>query len=503
MRVTTKIFFGCWVLLGASGAALAMAGSDSPLADAVKSRDKETATRLLKGKVDVNAAQGSGATALAWASYWNDLEMADLLIRAGANVNAADSYGVSPLSLACTNGSASMVERLLKAAANPNTASWNGETPLMICARTGNPAAVKSLLDHRADANAREVEHGGTVLMVAVAAKHPEVVKVLTEHGADVHARTKTGFTALMFAAQQGVLESVRMLLESGANVNDVTAASGNALTVASASHHEDIALFMLKKGADPNVADKYGFTALHYAVAQGIGEIMDTAPTSYDEYYRPRPSNMRELAKVLLASGANPNVRTKEELISFGTTVALRGPGRPDLVDATPFFLAAISADVDLMRILLSAGADPRLAGKANTASLMAAAGGVWDGYRSEEEKAKALEAVKLVIESGLDVNEANSGGFTPLHAAAFTGADAIVQLLVEKGAKLNPKSRSGETPWSMAEGISTSAVSTGFYAQHKRTAALLLTLGATAMTSDEINALLKGRPREENRVQ
>src|SRR5262245_27661176 len=92
--------------------ALAAAAADLRLVNAVKLRDGESVRTLLKARVDVNAAQPDGVTALHWAAHWSDLETARLLIAAHANVNAADDYHVTPLSLACLNGDGAMVETL-------------------------------------------------------------------------------------------------------------------------------------------------------------------------------------------------------------------------------------------------------------------------------------------------------------------------------------------------------------------------------------------------------
>src|SRR5438552_16191992 len=181
-------FFGITALL--SVVPLFGAASDARLADAAKKMDRAGVRALLRRRVDVNAPQIDGTTALHWATDRDDLETAELLVRAGANVKAANRYGVTPLSLACTNGTAAMVERLLKAGADPNTPLPGGETALMTAASAGNPDVVKLLLAHGANPNARETTRGQTALMWAAAENNPAVVRVLIEAGADVDARS-------------------------------------------------------------------------------------------------------------------------------------------------------------------------------------------------------------------------------------------------------------------------------------------------------------------------
>src|SRR5512132_4292553 len=91
-------------------AGLLMGAGDGPsLIGAVKSGDAAAVRALLQQKVDVNAAEGDGATALHWASYRDALAAADALLRAGANVNAANDLGATALWMASMNGSAAMV----------------------------------------------------------------------------------------------------------------------------------------------------------------------------------------------------------------------------------------------------------------------------------------------------------------------------------------------------------------------------------------------------------
>src|SRR5262249_19365654 len=231
--------------------------ADASLIEAVKQRNVTAVKTLLQKRVDVNAAEGDGATALHWAVYRDDTQLVDLLIKAGAKVNAVNDLNITPLYLAGANGNGAIVERLLKAGANPEAASEAGVTPLMEAARSGSVAAVQSLISHEANVNAKENDRQQTALMWAVSQKHPDVVRLLLEHGADIHPKTRLrnvtvvtssvprikaskdgafpievgGSTALVFAALNGDVECAKLLLAAGANPND-TAADGNSALI-------------------------------------------------------------------------------------------------------------------------------------------------------------------------------------------------------------------------------------------------------------------------------
>ena len=487
MNVKVRGLGSWWMAALLSVASLAAAGSDLGLVEAVQKGNKEMVRSLLQ-QVDVNAAQADGATALVWAAHRDDLETAELLIRAGADVNAANDYGATPLLLACTNRNAAMVEKLLQAGANPNSVQPKGETVLMTCSRTGSLEAVKSLLAHGAKVDAREPWRWQTALMWAIAGRHSDIAGTLIERRANVNALTRGGFTPLMFAAQQGDLESARILLAAGANVNEVTPQWGSALVVASASGQEALAMFLLEQGADPNVADDHGITALHHAVRKGLSELTGIR---YDAF-RVTPPNMPELVKALLVKGADPNARIKKRL-------KMRDDRPPiDMSGATPFFLAAVAIDASLMRFLAANGADPLLPVEEKTTPLIAAARGACPGECSGQGKNQgnrewewsALEAMKAAVELGADVNAVDGKGQTAMHVAAFTGADSIVQYLADQGAKVDVLAASGETPWTMASGLSANRSIRGTYGAHKSTADLLLKLGATARGREGMDA-------------
>lgn len=441
--------------------------STKALLDAVKSGDEAAVVHLLKAKASANDADPDGTTALEWAAHRNDVAIVKLLIQAGAKAAVANSYGASPLSEASANGNAAIIEQLLSAGADPNSASSEGEPPLLSAARSGNADAVEVLLRHGADVNAKDGWKGQTALMWAAALNNTAVVKVLIQHGVDVNARStlwpaevarpangnivskrpKGGLTALLYASREGSLESVRELVAGHADLNLTEPDGTNALVMAIINAHYDLASFLLNAGADPNIADKYGRTALYAAVDMNT---LDTTGT------RPPPANTDRLRPMdmigaLLAHGANPNAQLKEatpgRAISDDPDPILRG-------GTTAFLRAAKTGDVAVIRLLVKAGADAALGSQYGTTPLMAAAGVGLEYGGNFPPESRSLEAVKLCLELGADVNAVNKNGLTALHGAAARGADQIVQLLVEKGARLDIKDKKGRTPLDVAMG-------------------------------------------------
>lgn len=409
---------------------------------------------LARGAAQVgapNTLDGDGSTPLLWASYQDDVERAGILLRAGASVNAANDLGATPLWAACQNGSEAMVRKLLEAGANPNAALLRGETPLMMAARAGRPDIATMLLAKGANANAI-AGRGQTALMWAVGQRHSSVVNILLAHGADVHARTDRwsqvmavpphGYlpynmavphgddTALLFAARVGDLPSAKLLVAAGANVNDMDAWGVSATVLAAHSGFADLVEFLLDRGANPNAA-RAGFTALHAAIMRR------------DE----------RMVKLLLDHHADANAILR-------TWTPTRRSSRdlnfdPELVGASPFWLAARFIQPRAMRLLLEHGADPLFVHHTNrvsdgpfehrtemTNTLLAAfglgGGKAWAEPARNEREALTLDAVKIAAESGVDLNATSYDGRQPIDAAKSLHYESVVRFLSSKGARI-----------------------------------------------------------------
>ena len=479
------------VVVAALGTVLHSAQGDTRLVEAVRRGDAGAVRALLQGGVKVNAPEADGTTALHVAVQADNLPLVTALLRAGANPKAATRYGLQPLNLAATNGSVRALTALLEAGADANTLTAAGEPVLMTAARTGNADAVRLLIRRGANVNVREPSFGETALMWAAAENHASVVRALAEAGAEVNARStvldapvleyprsggpnspfpRGGWTALMFASREGSLEAAQALADAGASLDAValpqtdvplkgddlqSADRGigtSALVFAIINSHFDLAAALLEKGANPNVADMAGEAALYAAVDMNSMQWTQGRPAPI---FRDRLDAV-DLVKLLVQKGADPSARlTRTPLKRHHDAGTTMGFG----LGATPLMRAARTNDTAAMKALLDGGADPFARLPDQTTTLMLAAGQGYNGIRGEAIRIVvptpegAIEALKLLLDRGLDVEAFNAAGQTALHAAVNRG-DAVVAFLASRGAPMDVKNRAGFTPLDVAMG-------------------------------------------------
>ena len=468
---------------------LARAQAEPDLTAAVRAGDAARVRALIAAGAGVNVPQGDGATALHWAAHRNDAATAALLIAAGADVDAANALGATPLWLAAANGSAPIVARLLEAGADPDVTLRMGETPLMAAARGGSRPVVDLLLAHGADPNAAERERGQTALMWAAAQGHAGVVRLLARHGAGVHARSRVwhqlentagntntsgnfrmahgGSTPLLFVARNGDVETARALLEAGADVNDDAAAGTSALVIAAHSGHGPLATWLLENGADPNAADA-GYTALHAAVLRSEAA----------------------LAEALLDHGADVNAVVERG--TPGRRFSADYSIRHEAVGGNAFWLAARYGEPAIARLLVERGADPHVSPTNGMSSLKAAMGvsrnprenrrnrvGAPAPDRADRERL-TLELARIILDLGVDVNQGDDRGNTPLHDAVRAGFASVVELLAAHGADLDAANADDRTPLALAESSLPVPGTNGRRATRPEIAARLRDLGA-----------------------
>ena len=488
--------------------------------------DLEMLKLLLAAGADVKAATRVGAlTPLMLACANGDPAAVEALLRAGADPNNANANGTRALMTAAASGSPEAVKVLLEHGADVNAReSARGQTALMFAAALDRTAVVRLLLARGADPNVatqtRETEkvsfdrdghifyHAPPLKGADAAAKTPapparegEKTDASAAARNDLEALGRAigfpsskflpgkprgrdagpqlspprrvgpqfvgGMTALLYAAREGNVESAVALVEGGADINEVNADKFSPLVMAVVNGHLDLAMRLLERRADPRLATLTGLTALYAAV--------DVQWAPHASYPQPvtegEKTSYLDLMKALLERGADANARVAEKpwfrsLFSDPTWI--------DPAGATPFWRAAQSSDIAAMRLLMEHGADPGIATKAGDTPLMAAAGVGWASNWSVNAPVSPLEAVRYCVEHGNDVKAVDSRGYTALHGAAYIGNDEIVTYLYEKGARVDARSKAGDTPADMANGPWR------FGLPHPETVALLEKLGS-----------------------
>jgi len=512
---------------------------DPRLPEAARRSDRTTVLALLRQSADPNVASGDGTTALHWAAYHDDEALVEALLRAGADPHVrARVDAQTPLGLAATASSVRVIQALLWYGADPNAATTNGLTPLMSAAGGGNNAAVEALLRAGADPQRTETIHGQTALHFAADRNRAGAIRLLARHGARLDATSRVtrlraqrfdddgnpiggaqrtapepestppstpargaasrraaavtlgGNTALTLAARNGHREAARALLDVGAPIHQGAAGDRTTpLVSAICNGHYDLAAFLLTRRANPNQASVDGLAAL-YATIDTQWAPVGWAPNPITDQEK---TNHLELMRRLLASGADPNARLIKKLWFRPTHHDEYWIGT---AGATPFWRAAMAWDLAAMKLLVAHGADPKIPNADGDNALMAAAGLGWNGNFSVQGPDTALETVRYCLELGLDPTLEDEQGYTALAGAAYRGDNALIELLIARGARLDVRTDRG---WSVTDMANGPSLRSSVPVKHPETVALLLQRGAPPLTSidnEEILGIIRTRP-------
>jgi ankyrin repeat protein len=470
----------------------------TPLSMAALFGNPDVVDRLLKGGADAKALGPNGETMVMFAARNGRPEVIRLLIEAGADVNAKEPLrGTTALMWAVEQRNAAAVDALLAAGADPAARSGPAGLPRNYIAPRVNTRAVEEAqrrreraaaagrtyeeqlewefennIDLGAPRNAFVPDRSRSTDSAAAAAPAPAAPAPAAPGGPAADAGSKPpapaaapaaaanaagatsansddddaevvvaglvgggggGLTPLVFAAREGDLESARKLIAAGADVNQTTEYGWTPLLTAVNNRNYQVAKLLVEHGANVNLPNKGGWTPLYLAA--------DNRNIEGGDYPVPKADmDHLEIIQLLLEKGADPNARVKDNTLTrtIFTMQWFYENG------ATAFIRAAQSSDTALMSLLLKYGADPKAATAQGDNALTAAAGIGWvDGVTYERSAKENLEAVRMLLDLGLDPNSANQEGRTPLMGAALKGRTDVIQLLVDRGARLDVRDR------------------------------------------------------------
>ena len=486
-RASRWIVLPLFALITTLTAIVGQAAGESAIVTAAREGDLRAVRALIAKRADVNDAARDGSTALLWAAYHGDVEMAQALLSAGARVNTSNNYGVTPLLQAGRTGERALIDALLKAGADVTQAHPDGETPLMAASRAGREDSVRLLIEAGADVNALTYQDE-TALMWAAAEGHADVVNALLAAKADPNRKARLttikerkhadhptgGLTALMFAVRNGHETSARALITGGADPNLTNGDGATAMIMAIVNDRFDLARTLLDLGADANDGSLYFAVDMHDATTD-----MRARDGSRLRADHPNELTALDLVALLLERGADPNKSFVGQLHSSTLCCG-------EEVNSSPFFRAAVAADVEALKLMLRHGAQvewsptaPKREGRAGGAGggrgnanvgrtpiMVALTGGRGAAFAAgpgferlgpppfrESSTREPLEAVRTLLAAGANPNVKAPDGSTPLHQAVTARQVGIIRALVEAGAKLDAVNKDNLTPLQLAE--------------------------------------------------
>lgn len=277
----------------------------------------------------------------------------------------------------------------------------------------------------------------------------------------DANHQDSYGATALHLAAQNGHVAVARLLLDCSASIDAVDIRGRTPVAWASRNGYQAMAELLILRGADTLREDSSGWTALHWATMGGYDELARVLLN-----HTAGPARAHRNRALVLAAEARSVGIIRMLLDDDDSSERADIDGRDD-EGSTPLTFSVSLGDMEAVRIFLQRGADVNGLDAYQNAPLHWAIAHVpmtrlllEEGARvnaKNDEGRTALhwavqegqEAVaKVLIEAGADVNAADENGFTPLHAASLKGLAGIVRLLLANAARADVEDVDGWMP-------------------------------------------------------
>ena len=419
-------------------------------------------------------------------------EILQFLLDAKTDANHASSAGYSPLHIVVTKSNIDLVDLLLDRGVNVNSVKIDCRTPLHIAADQGKEAIIQKLLAKKADPKLKDA-WGNTSLHLVVQPKEeikPRLLKTRSRIGIIGHMCVyQTFFRACS-------KQTVRAIINHGADVNAVNNRCQTALWLACYGGQVELVTVLLNRGADPNIVDKNNDSSLHAAIyghcnPETIQQMIDHgAHVNAGSKDCTTPlllacsTAQAEAVGILLKAKANPNIadtdggtslhaavnaecskETLQEIINYGADVnAVNKRGR------TPLLLSCSYRQIDSIKVLLGAGADPAIVDDEGFSCLHAAIdgrcskdtlqeltdhGSYIDATRKDGTNALLRacstgqsESVRFLLNAGADINTVKPDGNSSLHEAVYGRCSTgILQKIIEQGMNVNAVNNRSET--------------------------------------------------------
>ncbi|TRY55963.1 hypothetical protein DNTS_011345 [Danionella cerebrum] len=402
---------------------------------------------------EVDGRSDNGQTPLMLASEQGSLDIVQELIRRGANVNLDDVDCWSALISAAKEGHVEVVNELLENSAYIEHRDMGGWTALTWASYKGRVEVAKILLESGANPNTTGQQYSVYPIIWAAGRGHSEIVKLLMEHGAKVNCSDKYGTTPLIWAARKGHYDNVMHLLENGADVDQEGANSMTALIVAVKGGYTEVVKELLKRNPNVNMTDKDGNTALMIAAKEGYTEIVQDLLDAGTYVNIPDRSG----DTMLIGAVRGGHVEIVRALLHKYADIDIRGQE-----NKTALYWAVEKGNATMVRDILQCNPDTETTTKDSETPLIKAT------------KMRNIEIVELLLDKGAKVSavdKARLKGDTPLHIAIRGRSRRLAELLLRNpkdGRLLYRPNKAGETPYNIDCSHQKSILTQIFGARH-----------------------------------